>query len=232
MRKTDGNLHILKMVFAVSLVISNVVSPKLIATGISIFGTEITLPGAALCYAITFLMTDVIGEIWGKKEANETVLQGFICQVLASLLILFTQYLPAVDASMQSAYEALLGMNYIFVTGSLAAYFVSQSWDVYIFHRIREYCVKKDGKPVKKWLRNNASTMTSQIFDTVIFSVIAFGLGYGWLFDSNTRGTLLALMVGQYGLKVILALLDTPFFYLLTRERHADEEQTCERKTC
>lgn len=76
MRRTEHNLSLLRMIFAVGLVISNVVTAKLIYTGISLFGTTITLPGAALCYAITFLMTDVIGELWGKGEANKTVLQG------------------------------------------------------------------------------------------------------------------------------------------------------------
>ena len=67
MKKTNKNLMLLAMLFGISLVISNVVTGKLIYTGISLFGTVITLPGAAVCYAITFLITDIIGEVWGKK---------------------------------------------------------------------------------------------------------------------------------------------------------------------
>ena len=68
MKKNSSNLIILCMIFAVSLVISNVVTGKLIDIPINLFGGHIQLPGAALCYAVTFLMTDVIGEVWGKKE--------------------------------------------------------------------------------------------------------------------------------------------------------------------
>ena len=91
MKRTTRNLMLCGMVFAVSLVISNVVTAKTIATGIPLFGSTIALPGAAVCYAITFLMTDVVGEIWGRKEARDVVLCGFVCQVLATLLILLTQ---------------------------------------------------------------------------------------------------------------------------------------------
>lgn len=218
MKKTNSNLIILCMIFAVSLVISNVVTGKLIDVPINLFGGHIQLPGAALCYAITFLMTDVIGEIWGKKEANMCVRFGFFCQILASLLILFTQYLPAVDPAMQGHYNALLGMNWIFSVGSLVAYLASQAWDVWVFHKIRDRYIAKHGS-IKggRWMWNNGSTMTSQIIDTVLFIGIAFGIGFGWLFDPAMHPTLLAMFVGQYVIKFILAALDTPIFYLLTR---------------
>lgn len=219
MKKTNNNLILLSMIFAVSLVISNVVTAKTINTGIPLIkGAPIVIPGAALCYAITFLMTDVIGEIWGKKEANKTVILGFICQVIATLLIIFTQKLPATDEAMQNAYNMLLGQNIIFVTGSLVAYFMSQTWDVWVFHKIRNKYLEEDKKNKRKrWIWNNASTMTSQIIDTVVFIGIAFGLGFGWIWN-NPIG-LLNMFVGQYLIKFILALLDTPVFYILTRER-------------
>lgn len=219
MKKTTNNLILLSMIFAVSLVISNVVTAKTINTGISLIGgASIIIPGAALCYAITFLMTDVIGEIWGKKEANRTVIFGFIAQLIATLLIILTQKLPATDPAMQNAYNMLLGQNIIFVVGSLVAYFMSQSWDVWFFHKIRNKFLSKDEKNKKKrWIWNNASTMTSQIIDTVVFIGIAFGLGFGWLW--NNPIALLNMFVGQYLIKFLLALLDTPIFYLLTRKR-------------
>jgi len=224
MKKTNNNLILLNMIFAVSLVISNVVTAKLIYTGISLFGVIITLPGAALCYAITFLMTDVIGEIWGKKEANKTVRWGFICQMVATLLIVFTQKLPAADPNAQEAYDVILGQNWIFVIGSMVAYFASQSWDVWFFHKIRDKYIAKHGTTDRgRWIWNNASTMTSQIIDTVLFIGISFGLGFGWFFDKEMWAPLAAMMVGQYVLKFILAACDTPFFYLLTRKRKNKE---------
>ena len=230
MKKTNSNLIGINMVFVVALVISNVVTAKLFATGINLFGTALTLPGAALCYAITFLATDVIGEIWGKKEANRTVRWGFVGQVIATLLIILTQYLPAADPEAQTAYERLLGQNWIFVIGSMVAYFASQSWDVFFFHKIRDKFIAKHGSTDGgRWIWNNASTMTSQIIDTVLFIGISFGIGFGWFFDRAMWPSLFAMMLGQYALKFILAALDTPFFYLLTRRKEGDYD--CQEET-
>ncbi|MBR1713444.1 MAG: queuosine precursor transporter [Treponema sp.] len=218
MKKNESNLTLCNILFVVSLVISNVVTGKLIYTGVSVFeGCVVTLPGAGVCYAITFLMTDVIGEIWGKKEANRTVLFGLAGQVFATLLIVLTQKLPAANAEMQSAYDMLLGQNWLFVMASLVGYVSAQLWDVWIFHRIRDRIIAKSGSTKNRWIWNNASTMTSQIIDTVVFIGIAFGLGFGWFFDENMRIPLLSMMIGQYVFKFLLAAVDTPFFYLLTR---------------
>lgn len=223
MKKTQTNLMLCGMVFAVSLVIANVVTAKTIQTGIPLFGSTITLPGAAVCYAITFLMTDVVGEIWGKKEAQTIVKWGFVCQVLATALIIFTQVLPAVNPDMQTAYEMLLGQNFVFVIASLTGYICSQSWDVWVFHKIRNKFIVKDGDNRKRWIWNNVSTMTSQIIDTVVFIGIAFGIGFGWLFSVETLPMLGAMMVGQYILKFVLAAIDTPFFYIMTKRSKVRE---------
>lgn len=219
MKKNNKNLMLLSMLFVVSLVIANVVTAKVIQTGIPLFGTTITIPGAALCYAITFLITDIVGEIWGKEDADRIVRYGFIGQVVATCLIVLTQFLPAVNPEMQVSYEMLLGQNVVFVIGSLVAYLISQHWDVWIFHKIRNKFINKEGTNKSRWIWNNASTMTSQIWDTVIFIGIAFGIGFGWLFDVSMWPTLGAMMVGQYLIKFILALLDTPFFYFFTRKK-------------
>lgn len=216
MKKTTSNLILLSMLFAVSLVISNVVTAKLVDTGINLFGNLVALPGAVLCYAITFLSTDVIGELWGKREANKIVCYGFIAQLLATGLIILTQYVPATDTEMQRAYEMILGQNWIFFIGSMVAYCCSQTWDVWIFHKIRN---KFNANPSRRWIWNNASTMTSQIIDTVLFIGISFGIGFGWLWTPGMRMPLLAMMIGQYIFKFILAVLDTPIFYLMTRKR-------------
>ena len=68
-----------------------------------------------------------------------------------------------------------------------------------------------------RWLWNNGSTLTSQIWDTVIYATISFGLGLGWLFTAEGRMQLMGIIIGQYLLKAGLALLDTPFFYFFTR---------------
>lgn len=161
MRKTEENLIILRILFVTSLIISNEVTGKLFYTGIELFGVVVTLPGAVLCYAITFLMTDVIGETWGRKEADLTVKYGFIGQIVATVLIILTRYIPAADAEMQKAYVKLLGQNYMFVIGSLIAYLASQSWDVFIFHKIRDKFMHEAENKKLRWIWNNCSTMTS-----------------------------------------------------------------------
>lgn len=219
MKKTNDNLVLLNALFATALIVSNVVTVKLLRTGITLFGTELVLPGAAVCYACTFLFTDVIGEIWGRAEAAKSIRYGFVAQLFAAALILFTEHLPAADSGMQEAYHKLLGQNVFIAVASLAAYFVSQSWDVWFFHRIRDwYLQKPQGTVAARWLWNNASTMTSQVLDTVVFIGLVFGVGFRWFWTPAMWPTLAATLVGQYLFKFLLALLDTPFFYLMTRQ--------------
>lgn len=212
MRRTPEALNILTIVFIVSLVISNVITGKVIDTGITLFGNPVTIAGAVICYPICYLITDIVGEMWGKREANKIVKYGFIGQVLATLIIVATTYTPYLDMDMQAAYVKLLGQNWVFVAGSLSAYLASQYLDVHIFHTLKE---KTNGK--SKWIRNNASTMLSQLVDTAIFIIIAFGFGFGWIFDNQVA--LLNMVIGQYLIKLIIAVLDTVPFYILTRER-------------
>ncbi len=218
MQKTDRNLMLCGMVFAIALVVSNMVAAKTIMTGVTLFGTAVVVPSAVICYFLTFLMTDVVGEIWGRREAQLIVKWGFVCQVIACCLIAVAQMLPAASPEMQSAYEMLLGQNVVFVIASLLAYLTSQSWDVFVFHKIRNFFLARGKSTAWRWVWNNASTMSSQAIDTVIYITIAFGIGMGWAFDAAMLPTLLAMMVGQYVCKFILAALDTPVFYLLTRK--------------
>lgn len=215
MKKTDFNLRLLTILFVVSLIISNVVTGKLVATGLFFNGVEMILPGAMVCYALTFLMTDVIGEIWGKQQANECVKLGFIAQLTALVLVQLTKYLPAYNPEMQNAYNMVLGQGWLYVLASLLAYYTAQSWDVWIFHKIRN---KFNGNPKLRWVWNNMSTITSQFIDTLIFITIAFGLGLGWLF--NNMEMLGLMIIGQYLFKAGLAILDTPFFYIMTRRKY------------
>ncbi|MBR3182307.1 MAG: queuosine precursor transporter [Eggerthellaceae bacterium] len=217
MKKTTTNLMLCAMVFAVALVISNVIAAKTVQTGVPLFGSTILVPAAVICYCVTFLMTDVIGEIWGRKEAQTVVFGGFACQILASCLILIGEVLPAADAGMQASYDMLLGQNAVFVVASMTGYLLSQSWDVFVFHKIRNRILTNGGTERSRWIWNNVSTMTSQMIDTIVFIGIAFGIGFGWLFDGAMIGQLGAMMVGQYLCKLVLAALDTPVFYFLTR---------------
>lgn len=218
MKKTNANLTVLITLFVISIVIANVVGARTITTGICLGNIELSLSGGAITYAVTFLCTDIIGEIWGKGTAKGAVKYGFIGQLFATLCIIITGWFPATDAVMDGAYNALLGQNWIFVTGSLCAYYVSQTWDVVVFHKIRDWYIKRYGSTKGgRWIWNNGSTMTSQIWDTVIYATISFGFGLGWIWSPVGRTKLIGIMIGQYLLKACLALLDTPFFYFFTR---------------
>jgi len=199
MKKTNDNLIAINAVFIMSLLVANVVAGKVV----DLFG--FIVPAAVVAYGITFLCTDVINEIWGKKEAQKTVKLGLKIQLASTVLILLAIWLPpavfAVDFNV--AFKTVLGQNVRVVFASLTAYTISQAHDVISFNFWRN---KTKGK--HKWLRNNASTLVSQIIDTAIFITIAF-----WGLVPN----LLWMIISQYIVKAIIALLDTPFFYLLTR---------------
>lgn len=205
MKKTQSNLLILNTVFVTALLIANVAASKVV----SFLG--LTVPAAIVAYPLTFLVTDVIGEIWGKDEANRTVKIGVLCQLISLALISIAVALPVASfADNQEAFESILGQSARIVIASLVAYLCSQSWDVLIFHKIRDAYIRKHGSTKGgKWIWNNVSTMTSQIIDTAIFITIGF---WGVVPDLPT------MIISQYIVKWFYALLDTPFFYLLTRK--------------
>ena len=218
MKKTDKNLYLLYMILATGLITANCIASKVFIMPFSLFGSAVTLTTGAICYPLTFLITDIIGELWGREKANIAVRWGFVCQLISTLIIIIARYLPATDAVMQDSYVTLLGQNWVFVLASLTAYTVSQHWDVWVFHNIRDSYIKKHGSTKGgKWIWNNASTCTSQMLDSVIYVVIAFGFGFGWLFDSSMHSVMINMIIGQILVKVVIALLDTPIFYLCTR---------------
>lgn len=217
MKKTNTNLMILYTLFAALLVCANCIAAKQVPIG-NWFGTDISITVGIVCYPITFLITDVIGEIWGKKEAQRAVIGGFIGQIVAVLLIVLANLLPGNDPGMVDMFNSVLGSNWILTIGSLTACILSQSWDVYIFHKIRDKYISKHGSTEGgKWIWNNASTITSQLVDSVVFYI-------GLIIMLGTNGIYLpfdqiVITIFVYWLvKIIIALCDTPFFYLLTRK--------------
>lgn len=197
MEKTNKNLILLNGIFLTSLLIANVLSAKIV----TIAGAVI--PAAVVAYPLTFLMTDLIGEIWGKEQANQAVKIGFICQLISLVMIGLAILLPVAPfADNQAEFKAIMSQSFRVVAASLVAYYCSQSWDVWVFHKIREKST------ANKWIRNNVSTMTSQIIDTAIFITIAF---------IGTVPNIWVMILSQYGIKCLYALLDTIPFYLLTR---------------
>lgn len=217
----ENELILLYMLFGVALITANCVGAKLFTLGFNMFGAPVVLTVGTIVYPFTFLITDVIGERHGKKAASVAVIGGFIAQIMACILIFLAQILPAASVEAQAAYEAQLGQSFIFVIASLSGYICSQTLDVFVFHKLRNYFLKKNNGKLgwTKWIYNNIATISSQLVDTILYAVIAFGIGFGYGFD-----ILLNMILAQWIIKSILAILDTPFFVLFTRNKKEKTE--------
>jgi uncharacterized integral membrane protein (TIGR00697 family) len=184
----------------IGIFVGLVVMAQILANKIVLFWS-FTLPAGVIVYATSFLVTDILCEFYGKRKALEAVWGGFLASIILVLAIEIAIAWPPADFwTGQEAFQTTLALTPRIVLGSLVAYVISQNWDVHIFHRIKE---KTMGKHL--WLRNNASTMTSQALDTVVFITIAF---YG-LFP------IVPMIIGQYIVKLLIAAMDTPFIYSL-----------------
>lgn len=211
-------LEILYVLFCVALVTANVIGSKVFTLGFNLFGAPVALTTGAIVYPFTFLFTDIIGEKYGKKKATAAVFYGFVAQIFALIFIIIAKFLPSVDptGAAQLAYDTQLGQSFVFVIASLTAYLISQFSDVKVFHAIRNKYVAKHGSTKGgRWIWNNASTITSQLLDSVLYAGIAFGLGFGWLWTQPIA--LLNMILAQWIIKAVIALLDTPIFYLFTK---------------
>lgn len=198
----DQKLILLNVIFASALVVANVIAGKIV-----MLGENFTIPAAVVVYAVTFLITDIIHENYGREQAKQTIIFGFIAQIFASIMIFLGQLLPVAPFAQESqqAYETLLGQNARFVIASLAAYLTSQYLDVLIFSKLKKMTNTK-----YKWLRNNVSTASSQLIDTTVFITIAF---------IGSVPNLWMMILSQYVIKLGIAALDTPIFYWLTRKQ-------------
>jgi len=200
MRDSDSQrglnyLTLLACIYAGSLVLAAVLASKIIQLG------TLVVPAGVLAYCLTFLITDVISEIWGKELAQSVVMGGFITLVLVFVLTTVSILWPAASFwPHQQAYQTILGSSARIMVASLTAYLLSQYHDVWAFHFWKRMTTERF-----LWLRNNASTIVSQLLDSVVFITIAF---YGSL-------PVVPLILGQWVVKVGIALLDTPFVYLL-----------------
>jgi len=159
-------------------------------------------PAAVICYSLTFALTDTITELWGKERTKLIVKYGFIVSIISALFIRLAIIMPAAPFwTDQDAYRLILGSNLRIVAASLIAYLISQYHDIWAF-----VFWKNITKGKHLWLRNNLSTGASQLIDTVIFITLAFaGMGI----------PLLPIIFGQYIIKIVIALLDTPIVYFL-----------------
>ena len=178
-----------------SLILAAVLASKIIAVG------KLVVPAGVLAYSLTFIMTDVISEIWGKEQAQVVIIGGFIALVFAFALTgISILWPPASFWPHQESFETVLGSTSRIMIASLTAYLFSQYHDVWAFHFWKRITTNRF-----LWFRNNASTIVSQLLDSVVFITIAF---YGVM-------PVLPLILGQWVVKVGIAALDTPVVYIL-----------------
>ncbi len=214
--------------FTVVLVLTNIIGTKLFVLfpdgGPSwiLDGKPWTLTTGIITYPLTFLLTDVVSEIWGRRRATFMVLSGFFMSLLMLGVLQLAIALPASPfwaqtqfgfedgQAMQNAYHATFANPGVLIFASMMAYLVAQLFDVRLYHF---WWKVTRGKHM--WLRNNGSTFISQLVDTIIVNGIflRFGAGFGpengW-----TWGAIGEVILAVYLCKLLLAMLDTPLIYL------------------
>ena len=199
----------LAALFITSLVVSNLIFQKFFywyPFDISIGGIKLfELSVGILPYPITFLVTDLISEIYGQRKANQVVVAGIFASFFSISIILISNYVPALESSPinDETFSNVFSLSGLAVLASMLAYLCAQFIDIKIYH-----FWKKLTKGKMLWLRNNFSTFSSQIIDTVtVISLLC-------LFEVLSWDSFLGLVVSGIIFKILIAFLDTPLLYL------------------
>ena len=199
----------LAALFITSLVVSNLIFQKffyLYPFDLSIGGIQLfELSVGILPYPITFLVTDLISEIYGQKKANQVVIAGIFASFFSLLIILISDSVPALSSSQldNETFSKVFSLSGLAVLASMSAYLFAQFIDIKIYHFWKTLT---KGKML--WLRNNFSTFSSQIIDTVtVISLLC-------LFQVLSWDSFWGLIISGIVFKIVMALLDTPLLYL------------------
>ncbi|MDD4097164.1 MAG: queuosine precursor transporter [Lentisphaeria bacterium] len=169
---------------------------------IELFGLTATLGNIA--YASIFLATDILSENYSRRDAVAAVGIGLFSMVaMAGIMLLATAFTPAPDDFAQPALKTIFSFVPRIVLGSLVAYAVSQLHDIWSYH----FWKKRLPQTKFLWVRNNFSTIVSQVIDTLIFTTIAFA----GVFETSIFWS---IVITTFLLKAVVSLMDTPFIYL------------------
>jgi len=201
---------ILTGIFIASLVSCNLIFQKFFQIDIWVpfIGTYTFEQSVGLLpYPVTFIVTDIISEIYGKKKANQVVTAGLVASLFMLLIVVISDFMPATAWSPVSSdtFHQVFGLSGAAVFASMMAYLFAQYIDIRIFHFWKRLT---NGKHL--WLRNNASTVFSQFIDTfsVLFLLCIFNV-LSWEMFST-------LLINGFLFKVFFAAFDTPIVYLIT----------------
>jgi len=215
---------ILGGIFIASLVTANLIFQKFFTwTPLGIYTFELSV--GILPYPVTFLVTDLISELYGKKKADQIVISGFVASLFVMVVVLVANAIPQTEWSPvdTKTFNKVFGLFGPAVFASMTAYLTAQFIDIRIFH-----FWKKLTKGKHLWLRNNGSTIVSQLVDTA--SVLVLLCLAGVIEWSRFPG----LLENGFLFKVMVALFDTPLFYLgvkiLKPKVHEDPDEIKWRK--
>ena len=210
-RKLAAKIYLyLAALFITSLVVSNLIFQKFFYwypfDGRIFVSRLFELSVGILPYPITFLITDLISEIYGKIAANRVVTAGIFASFFSMGILLIADYVPAMESSPvdNATFTQVFSLSPLAVLASMIAYLLAQFVDIRIYHFWKKLT---NGKML--WLRNNFSTFASQFLDT--FSVVCLLSVFGVL----PWDLFFGLVLSGFIFKVIVALLDTPLLYLL-----------------
>ena len=209
-KKIEKLYIILSAIFIASLVSCNLIFQKFfqIELWIPFYGNYIFEQSVGLlAYPITFLVTDIISEIYGQNKANQVVTAGLFASVFMLLVVTIADFIPMAPWSPVDSitFSKVFGLSGAAVLASMLAYLIAQYIDIRIFHFWKKLT---NGKHL--WLRNNASTIFSQFVDT--FSVLFLLCS----FDVISWDRFSILLLNGFLFKVFFAAFDTPIIYALT----------------
>ena len=192
---------ILAGVFIASLVTCNLIANKFVTVDL---GFKVFIVSAGILpYPFTFLVTDLISELYGQKKANLVVLAGFIASMFVLLFLWLGGQFNAIPDSLvtDQTYDSVFRNAWRIIAASMTAYLFAQFIDVRIFHFWKKLT---NGKHL--WLRNNASTVVSQLLDTIlVIFILFFGV---WGTDQ-----IISAIIDGWLFKMLMALIDTPIIY-------------------
>lgn len=187
--------------FTVIVVISNILSAKMITLPLLPF----SIPAGLIFYPITFLLTDLITEIFGAKRAKQMIYIALAMNLLSFAIIQVGLLLPGNEFEEQKAFQMVLGLTGLRIFSSLISYITSQIVDIQLYSLIKQWT-----GPKHLWLRNNGSTCVSQIVDTVMIDLIFLWWGLGM-----SIAEVMPIMVFSYLYKACFSVICTPLFYFL-----------------
>ena len=188
---------------------------------IKAFGAEQTLGN--VLFAVTFIITDILSECEGKKAADKAVYTSFFASIFFLVLSQsWLHYVPSESDWASPAIRTIFSNTPRMIIASLAVYGISQLFDVWLYHKIWDMTSKKSGNRRSfLWLRNNGSTLVSQLINTFLFTLFAFYGTYG-------LSQIISIFISSYVIYIFTSLLDTPVVYLARRV--SDKRKTAENQ--